>query len=285
MSAATVLTLRAPAKLNLFLHITGQRPDGYHDLETVFQLVELCDDVHIALREDGRILRDPPPSDPGLRSIPDDADLTVRAARLLQAQCGTRLGAGIHVTKRIPAGGGLGGGSSDAAAVLLALNDLWNLGWPRERLAGLGAQLGADVPVFVYGRNAFAGGRGDLLEPVTLPARWFLIIHPGISVSTAAVFSDPQLTRDTPARRIPGVPPDGGHNDCEPVVRRRYPEVASALDWLGGRTRARLTGTGACVFAGFDSEVQAKALSMDLPGRWRSFVVQGIVDHWGVAKW
>jgi 4-diphosphocytidyl-2-C-methyl-D-erythritol kinase len=285
MSAATVLTLCAPAKLNLFLHVTGRRPDGYHTLETLFQLVDLCDEVRVAVREDGQILRDPPPSDAVLRGLPDDADLTVRAAQLLQASSGTRLGAGIHVSKRIPAGGGLGGGSSDAAAVLLALNDLWNLGWTRERLAGLGAQLGADVPVFVHGRNAFATGRGDVLEPMILPEQWFLIVHPGVSVSTAAVFGDPQLTRDTPARRIPGVPAGGGHNDCEPVVRRRYPEVAAALDWLGSRAQARLTGTGACVFAGFGSAAQAQAAAAGLPARWQSFVVRGIVDFWGVAKW
>ncbi|MEY2853270.1 MAG: 4-diphosphocytidyl-2-C-methyl-D-erythritol kinase [Pseudomonadota bacterium] len=285
MSKAAVLTLRAPAKLNLFLHVTGRRPDGYHDLETLFQLVDLCDDVRVAVREDGQILRDPSPTDPTLGSLPDEADLTVRAARLLQAQSGTRLGAGVHVTKRIPPGGGLGGGSSDAAAVLLALNDLWDLGWPRERLAGLGAQLGADVPVFIYGRNAFATGRGDVLEPVTLPARWFLVLHPGVSVATVAIFGDPQLTRDTPARRIPGVPPDGGHNDCEPVVRRRYPEVAAALDWLGARAVARLTGTGACVFAPFDTAAQAQAAAAELPPAWQAFVVRGVVDHWGVAKW
>lgn len=280
-----MLTLSAPAKLNLFLHITGRRPDGYHALETLFQLVDLCDEVRVAVREDGQILRDPLPTDPLLTSLPDEADLTVRAARLLQAACGTRLGAGIHVTKRIPAGGGLGGGSSDAAAVLLALNDLWDLGWSRERLAGLGAQLGADVPVFVHGRNAFATGRGDVIEPVILPARWFLILHPGVSVSTAEVFNDTQLTRDTPARRIPAVPPGGGHNDCEPVVRRRYPEVAAALDWLGARAPARLTGTGACVFAAFDSAGQARAAAAELPSGWQAFVVQGIVDRWGVAKW
>lgn len=285
MSAAAVLTLSAPAKLNLFLHVTGRQSDGYHTLETLFQLVDLYDEVRVAVREDGRIVRDPPPSDPLLGGLPDEADLTVRAARLLQSACGTRLGAGIHVTKRIPAGGGLGGGSSDAAAVLMALNELWDLGWPRERLAGLGAQLGADVPVFVHGRNAFATGRGDVLQPVSLPARWFLILHPGISVSTAEVFNDPQLTRDTPALRIPGVPPGGGHNDCEPVVRRRYPEVAAALDWLGARVPARLTGTGACVFAAFDTAGQASAAAAGLPSGWQAFVAQGIVDHWGVAKW
>jgi 4-diphosphocytidyl-2-C-methyl-D-erythritol kinase len=285
MSEATVLTLSAPAKLNLFLHITGRRPDGYHTLETLFQLVDLCDEVRVAVREDGQILRDPPPTDALLSGLPDEADLTVRAARLLQANCGTRLGAGIHVTKRIPAGGGMGGGSSDAAAVLLALNVLWDLGWSRERLAGLGAQLGADVPVFVHGRNAFATGRGDVLNPVRLPERWFLILDPRVSVSTAAIFGDPQLTRDTPARRIPGVPPGGGQNDCEPVVRRRYPEVAAALDWLGAHSQARLTGTGACVFAVFDSADQAQAVAADLPGRWQAFVARGIAENWGVAKW
>lgn len=280
---ARVMTVQAPAKLNLFLHVTGRRPDGYHDLETVFQLVDLHDELRIEVRQDGRIVRDPPPTSPALAALPEEADLTVRAARLLQAACGTQLGASIHVAKRIPAGGGLGGGSSDAAAVLLALDALWGLGWSREQLAQLGVQLGADVPVFVHGRNAFATGRGDVLTPVALPARWYLIVHPGVAVSTATVFADPQLTRATPAGRIPGIPPDGGRNDCEPVVRRLHPEVGAALDWLGARAQGRLTGTGACVFAAFDSAGAAQAIAADLPSRWQGFVVRGI-DHWGVAK-
>jgi 4-diphosphocytidyl-2-C-methyl-D-erythritol kinase len=246
----------APAKLNLFLHVTGRRPDGFHDLETVFQLVDLADTVSIATRADGRIVREPAPDDPLLAALRDDEDLTVRAARLLQQESGTALGASIHVAKRIPAGGGLGGGSSDAATVLRALNQQWGLYWPVERLAELGLQLGSDVPVFVAGHNAFARGRGELLQPLALPPRWFLIVHPGIAVGTREVFSAPELTRDTPPLRIAGLPRDGGRNDCEPVVRRRYPAVAEALDLFAGQG-ARLTGTGACVFVATTSQADA----------------------------
>lgn len=267
----------APAKLNLFLHVTGRRPDGFHDLQTVFQLVDLCDEVHLAVRDDGAIVRDPPPDDPDLAALDDEADLTVRAARLLQQAGGVRQGCSIHVTKRIPAGGGLGGGSSDAATVLRSLNVLWNLHWPVARLAELGLQLGSDVPVFVHGANAFASGRGEQLTPVRLPPRWYLIVHPGVAVATREIFAAADLTRDTPPLTIRGLPPDGGRNDCEPVVRARYPQVAAALDLLtphGGR----LTGTGACVFAMFDSREAAQAVARGLPAGWRSFVVRGLQE-------
>lgn len=283
-AASPTLTRLAPAKLNLFLHITGRRPDGYHNLETLFQLIDLCDEVRLTLRADGQVLRDAPPSDPQLASLGEDADLTVRAARLLQAESGARQGVSLSVTKRIPVGGGLGGGSSDAATVLLALNDLWALHWPVAQLATLGARLGADVPVFVHAHNAFATGRGDVLTPVSLPPRWYLVIHPGVSVSTAAVFADPRLTRDTPPTTIAPLAPDAGRNDCEPVVRRQFPEVARALDWLAERASARLTGTGACVFAAFASRGEAEAVAAQLPAPWQAFVARGIEDHWGVAK-
>jgi 4-diphosphocytidyl-2-C-methyl-D-erythritol kinase len=265
----------APAKLNLFLHITGRRPDGFHDLETVFQLIDLHDELDIESREDGRIVRDPPPSDAMLASLADEDDLTVRAARLLQAASGVRLGASIHVTKRIPAGGGLGGGSSDAAAVLLALNELWSLHWPREKLAQLGLALGSDVPVFVHGESAFARGRGEQLTPIDLPAAWFLVVHPGVSVSTREVFSAPELTRDTEPLRIAALPGDGGRNDCEPVVRRRYPAVAEALRRLAPHG-ARLTGTGACVFVGNPDSQVLQSLAGTLPRQWMSFTVRGL---------
>jgi 4-diphosphocytidyl-2-C-methyl-D-erythritol kinase len=265
----------APAKLNLFLHVTGRRPDGFHDLETVFQLVDLCDEIDIELRADGRIVRDPPPSDALLAALADEDDLTVRAARLLQQASGTNLGAGIHVTKRIPTGGGLGGGSSDAAAVLRALNELWSLHWSREKLAELGLALGSDVPVFVHGRSAFARGRGEALSPIDLPPRWFLIVDPGVSVSTREVFAAPQLTRDTAPLRIAALPPGGGRNDCEPVVRLRYPEVRQALDLLAPQG-ARLTGTGACVFVGHEDERVLRQLADSLPRQWASFVVRGL---------
>lgn len=265
----------APAKLNLFLHVTGRRADGFHDLETVFQLVDLQDQIDIRLRDDAAIVRDPPPDDAVLAGLGDDADLTVRAARLLQQAGGVRRGAAIHVTKHIPAGGGLGGGSSDAATVLRALNELWGLHWPVARLAELALQLGSDVPVFVHGRNAFASGRGEELTPLALPQRWFLIVHPGVSVATGEIFADPRLTRDTPPLTIRALPPDGGRNDCEPVVRLRHPEVAAALDCLAPRG-GRLTGTGACVFTAFDSRAAAEAVARELPVRWRSFVVRGL---------
>jgi 4-diphosphocytidyl-2-C-methyl-D-erythritol kinase len=265
----------APAKLNLFLHVTGRRPDGFHDIETVFQLVDLCDELSISVRVDGQIVRNPPPDDPLLAALHDDDDLTVRAARLLQEESGVTKGANIHVSKHIPAGGGLGGGSSDAAAVLLALNELWKLRWSREQLAVLGAQLGSDVPVFVHGRNAWASGRGEQLVPVDLPQRWFVIVDPGVSVSTREVFSDPDLTRDTPALKIAAVPIGGGHNDCERVVRRRFRQVAAMLDWLQARG-GRLTGTGGCGFVTCDSIDKATALAARVAEPWRAYVAKGI---------
>jgi 4-diphosphocytidyl-2-C-methyl-D-erythritol kinase len=265
----------APAKLNLFLHVTGRRADGFHDLQTVFQLVDLYDELEISTRDDGQILREPPPTDPLLAALATGDDLTVRAAALLQRESGTALGASIHVHKRIPAGGGMGGGSSDAASVLLALNEQWGLHWPLERLAQLGLTLGSDVPVFIHGRNAFASGRGEQLTPLDLPPRWFLVVHPPVSVSTREIFSDPQLTRDTPALRIPALPADGGHNDCEAVVRERYSQVDEALSLLapfGGR----LTGTGACVFCARDTKDEVLHIAANLSRRWRVFIVQGL---------
>jgi 4-diphosphocytidyl-2-C-methyl-D-erythritol kinase len=265
----------APAKLNLFLHVIGRRDDGYHDLQTVFQLVDLCDEIHIETRADGRICREPAPDDAVLAALPDDEDLTVRAARLLRQASGSKGGASIHVRKRIPAGGGLGGGSSDAATVLLALNSLWQLHWPRERLADLALQLGADVPVFVWGRSAFARGRGEILTPLDLPLRWFVIVDPGVSVSTRDIFAAPELTRNTPPLRIAALPADGGHNDCEPVVRERYPEVARVLERLAPHG-GRLTGTGGCVFASLESRREAEGLARQLSAPWRVFVARGL---------
>jgi 4-diphosphocytidyl-2-C-methyl-D-erythritol kinase len=265
----------APAKLNLFLHVTGRRPDGFHNLETVFQLIDLCDTLTIEVRADGRICREPAPSDPGLASLEDSADLTVRAAQLLQRASGTRLGANIHVVKRIPAGGGLGGGSSDAACVLRALNEQWRLRWPLERLAQLGLELGSDVPVFVFARNAFASGRGEVLTPLALPSRWFLLVDPGVAVATPGLFAAQELTRDTPTLTIRDLPADGGRNDFEPLVRARFPPVAEALDRLAPYG-ARLTGTGGCVFAAFASRDAAEIAAAGLPAGWRVFVVRGL---------
>lgn len=264
----------APAKLNLFLHVTGRRADGFHSLQTVFQLLELCDELWIEPTSGGGISR---PGGPDW--IAPEQDLAVRAARLLQAESGTGLGAEIRISKRIPAGGGLGGGSSDAATVLVALNRLWGLDWPARRLAELGLKLGADVPVFVHGRSAWAEGIGEILTPVATPPAWYLVVCPGCAVSTAAVFADPELTRDSPETTISGFLSAGGRNDCEPVVRRRYPSVAAALDWLGRQREARsarLTGTGGCVFSAFDSEAAARALLAGLPKGCTGFVARGL---------
>jgi 4-diphosphocytidyl-2-C-methyl-D-erythritol kinase len=266
----------APAKLNLFLHVLGRREDGYHALQTVFQLVDLCDRIDIETTDDPAIRREPPPSDPLLAALAPDADLTVRAARLLQAESGCAHGARIHVEKHIPAGGGLGGGSSDAATVLLALNGLWSLGLSRERLAELGLGLGADVPVFVMGRSAWAEGRGERLTPVELPPQWFVIVQPAVAVSTAAVFQDPELTRNTPPLTLRDFRPGGGRNDCEPVVRRRYPPVAVALDWLSGFAPARLTGTGGCGFAAFETEAMAREVAARAPAGITAYVARGL---------
>ena len=261
----------APAKLNLFLHVVGRRADGYHDLQTLFQLIDLCDSIGLAPRADGRIERVE-----GMAEVPPEADLAVRAARLLQQATGCTLGADIAVRKRIPAGGGLGGGSSDAATVLRVLDRLWGVGLGRDELAALGLTLGSDVPVFLHGSSAWAEGRGKLLEPVALPERWYLLIHPGVAVSTAAIFQAPELTRNSPLITIRAFFQAGSRNDCEPIVRRRHPEVDAALRWLTARTEARMSGTGACVFAGFDSAEDAGRIAAAVPDRWRSWVVRGL---------
>jgi 4-diphosphocytidyl-2-C-methyl-D-erythritol kinase len=265
----------APAKLNLFLHVTGRRPDGYHELQTLFQLIDLCDTVAIRVGDDGRIER---PSGPV--GVDPDSDLTVRAAKALQEATGCRMGASIRITKRIPMGGGLGGGSSDAATVLLALNHLWHCGLSVDELARLGLPLGADVPVFVRGSSAWAEGVGERLEPVELPERWYVVIHPGVAVPTKEVFQSPELTRNTPVITIRAFFGPGGlagsRNDCEPVVRALYPEVADALSWLEKFAPARLTGTGSCTFAAFGSAIEAERVAARAPDRWRAFVARGL---------
>jgi 4-diphosphocytidyl-2-C-methyl-D-erythritol kinase len=265
----------APAKLNLFLHVTGRRPDGYHELQTLFQLIDLCDTVAIRVGDDGPIER---PSGPV--GVDPDSDLTVRAAKALQEATGCRMGASIRITKRIPMGGGLGGGSSDAATVLLALNHLWHCGLSVDELARLGLPLGADVPVFVRGSSAWAEGVGERLEPVELPERWYVVIHPGVAVPTKDVFQSPELTRNTPVITIRAFFGPGGlagsRNDCEPVVRALYPEVADALSWLEKFAPARLTGTGSCIFAAFGSAIEAERVAARAPDRWRAFVARGL---------
>jgi len=259
----------APAKINLFLHIVGRRPDGYHLLQTHFQFLDHGDDIRFGLRADGVINRVSE-----LAGVPSEADLVVRAARALQAASGTRLGADIAVDKRLPMGGGLGGGSSNAATVLVALDYLWGTRLGVEALATLGLALGADVPVFVRGQAAWAEGVGERLTPLTADEPWCLVIHPGCEVPTAAVFGHPELTRDTPALTIPGLPPDLMHNDCESVTRRLFPAVDAALDWLGKRAPARMSGTGACIFASFADRASAQAVGEQVPAPWTWFVAR-----------
>ena len=262
----------APAKLNLMLHIVGRRADGYHELQTVFQLVDLCDRLEITSRPDGLIRRVAGPS-----AVAEADDLTVRAARALQAATRSSLGAEISVRKHIPMGGGLGGGSSDAATTLLALNKIWRTQLTSEQIAAIGARLGADVPVFVHGRSAWAEGTGEKLTPVDLqPASWFVIVFPGVGVPTAAVFQAPELTRNSPPTTMRGFLETGGRNDCEAVVRARFPAVAEALDWLGRHGPARLTGTGSCVFAKFARVEDAERVAARVPDTWRAFVARGL---------
>ncbi|HQD82189.1 MAG TPA: 4-(cytidine 5'-diphospho)-2-C-methyl-D-erythritol kinase [Quisquiliibacterium sp.] len=266
--------LPAPAKLNLFLHVTGRRSDGYHLLETVFELIDLQDRVHLSRRDDGRVVRvDPIPG------VDPEQDLTVRAARLLAQASGCPLGVEIALDKRIPMGGGLGGGSSDAATVLLALNRLWDLHWPCERLAALGLRLGADVPFFVFGETAYATGIGEQLQPLPLPQRWYVVLAPRVGVPTQGVFADPDLTRDTKPLKIRGLSRGDqvfrGRNDLQRVVTSRQPLVAAALEALEQAARdvgidprpARMTGSGACVFLPLDSESAAVTVCNRLQGR------------------
>jgi 4-diphosphocytidyl-2-C-methyl-D-erythritol kinase len=270
-AASGVTHWPAPAKLNLFLHVTGRRADGYHELQTLFQLIDLCDTITISLRADGLIER---PAGPA--GIAPDADLTLRAALALQQATGVREGAELRVHKRIPQGAGLGGGSSDAATTLLALNELWGCRLSLHDLATLALPLGADVPVFVQGSSAWAEGIGERLTPVSLPEAWYVIIYPGVGVSTRDVFQSPELTRNSPLITIRAFFQSGGRNDCEPVVRARSPEVAAAIDWLSREGNAHLTGTGSCVFTARSNAAEAERLSARVPDRWMSFVARGL---------
>ena len=266
----------APAKVNLMLHITGRRADGYHELQTVFQFLDLCDELQFKTNTDGRIKRRHGPPD-----ISVEDDLVVRSARALQQVSGSALGVDIWLRKRIPAGAGLGGGSSDAATTLHALNRLWKLGLDADRLAEIGLTLGADVPVFVRGFAAFAEGIGERLQPVAIPEHWYLLITPDVHVSTAEIFSDPDLTRDSPAIKICDLSTAGWDNVCVPVVIKHYPEVAKALKLLDGFAEARMSGTGASVFAQFTSKREAERVLEQLQATagwsddWQSFICQG----------
>ncbi len=292
---AELRNLPAPAKLNLFLHVTGRRADGYHLLETVFQFIDLADRVDLILRQDGRIGRLGAPA-----GVPEDVDLTLRAARALQAATGCRLGVEIGLRKSIPIGAGLGGGSSDAATVLLGLNRLWGLGLDRSRLIEIARPLGADVPVFVYGRNAYATGIGDRFRPVRLPPRWYVLLMPPVSVPTSGVFGDPKLTRRTKPITISGFSRAGkeapvgslaGRNDLQPVVVARQPAVKAAVDALtraarrkevrlaAGDVTVRMTGSGACVFAALGSAESADVLAGLVQNVGTVHRVAGLAEH------
>ena len=304
MESAVNLTCPAPAKLNLFLHVTGRRPDGYHLLQTLFRFIDLHDTLHFSLREDSTVRRTN-----AVDGVTEEQDLCVRAARLLQSETGCKLGVDIAVGKCIPIGGGLGGGSSDAATTLIALNRLWSLGFSRERLMQLGLKLGADVPVFVFGENAFAEGVGEELQACPLAEAWYVVLFPPVHVPTAQIFTQldfanpdfanldfanldfkrRELTRNTDSitmRALFERPQIEGqqigrqfHNDLQSVVCKLYPEVARYIDWLDQFGNAMMTGSGACVFAGFAHRHQAEAVIKQLPHGMRGVVTQGLAKH------
>ena len=279
----------APAKLNLFLHVVGRRADGYHLLQTVFRLIDRCDQVGVALREDGELRRTDL-----LPGVGEESDLCLRAAKLLKEEATARLGAraptlgaDIGLRKELPLGGGLGGGSSDAATVLLVLNRLWKLDWPRVKLQALALRLGADVPLFVFGRSALGEGVGERLSALSLEPAWYLVLVPQVSVSTKEIFSDAALTRNTKPLKIPPFFAGQGRNDLEEVSSRRYPEIRAQLAALRQHCKdARMTGSGACVFAEFASEAGALAVQSKLPETMRGFVARGLDRHplydWGI---
>jgi len=274
------LTCQAPAKLNLFLHVIGRRPDGYHLLQTQFRFIDLHDTLHFSVREDGVVRRTN-----SVEGVAEEQDLCVRAARLLQSDAGCALGVDISVEKRIPLGGGLGGGSSDAATTLIALNRLWSLGLSRAHLMRLGLRLGADVPVFIFGENAFAEGVGEELQAYPLAEAWYVVLFPPVHVPTAQIFAHPELTRDTVSitmRALLERQIGAGlqlRNDLQPVVCELYPEVALYLAWLGKYGKAMMTGSGSCVFVEFASRSEAEAVMRELPHDMRGVVAQGLARH------
>ncbi len=268
-------TWPAPAKLNLFLHVVGRRPDGYHLLQTVFRFIDRADQLHFSPRTDDQIVLATPT--PG---VAPDSDLTVRAARLLQAATGCRQGVTMRLDKQLPMGGGLGGGSSDAATVLLALNHLWQTGLSRGAMERLGLQLGADVPVFIHGRNCFAEGVGEAFTDIELSAEHYLVLHPAVNVPTAVIFGAPELKRDTPPMRPADWRHGEGGNDLEGVACARFPEVAAGLAWLRQLAPgAMMTGSGACVFAGFANRAAAEAALAGLPPAMNGWLADGLAVH------
>jgi 4-diphosphocytidyl-2-C-methyl-D-erythritol kinase len=260
--------------LNLFLHVVGRRADGYHLLQTLFRFIDLSDTLHFTVRADGAVRRLST-----VDGVPEQQDLCVRAARLLQQETGCTLGVDITLEKNIPMGGGLGGGSSDAATTLLALNKLWHLKLSRERLMELGLQLGADVPVFIFGDNAFAEGVGERLQAYPLPPAWYVVLFPQVAVPTARIFAQPELTRNTNSITMRALPEAHLHNDLQAVVCKLYPEVERHLMWLARYAPAMMTGSGACVFASFATQMEAQQVLRQLPSDMRGVVAQGLAAH------
>ncbi len=266
-------TLPSPAKLNLFLHINGQLPDGYHSLQTVFQLLDYGDELTFEKSETLSLTYGGPQA---MGEVDFEDNLIIRAARKLQTEAGQALGAHIHLTKCLPMGGGIGGGSSNAATTLLGLNALWGLDLSLDALARIGIQLGADVPIFVRGQSAWAEGVGEIITPITLPERWYVVIRPDEQISTAHIFSQKDLTRDTPIIKVAAFLEGGCKNDCQAVVLKHYPKVKEAVDWLSFFSPTMLTGTGSCIFAAFDSEHEAKTVFANRPGHLEGFVAKGV---------
>ena len=266
-----VWRLPAPAKLNLFLHITGMREDGYHNLQTIFQILDYSDEVSLSLRQDGLICRTN-----GLEDVPADEDLIVRAAQALKSYTGTAYGANVGVEKKLPVGGGIGGGSSDAATTLLGLNELWQCGLEKAELLSIAAKLGADVPVFVNGYSAWAEGIGEKLTTLELPELWYLVIHPGVFISTAKLFSSELLTRDKDILRMRVFPEADTENVFESVVRKTHSEVDKSLKWLDNYSTAKMTGTGSCLFASFKSHQEAEKVLKQAPEEWSAFIAKAV---------
>ncbi|ELX12199.1 4-(cytidine 5'-diphospho)-2-C-methyl-D-erythritol kinase IspE [Janthinobacterium sp. HH01] len=283
----------APAKLNLFLHVNGRRADGYHLLQTVFQLIDHGDTLHFELRDDDAIRRVT-----DLPGVPEESDLIIRAARLLQAEVLRRTGAlprgvDIAIDKVLPMGGGLGGGSSDAATALMALNSLWQAGLSKEELMALGLPLGADIPFFIFGETAFAEGVGEAMRPVQAPDCWYVVIEPGVAVPTAAIFCSEHLTRDTPVVIITDFSShlenrNGlkgfGKNDLQQVATKLFPPVAEAIEWLSAYGDARMTGSGACVFSAVATEADADAVLAKVPAKWKAWKAKALDRHPIIAK-
>jgi 4-diphosphocytidyl-2-C-methyl-D-erythritol kinase len=264
----------APAKINLFLHVVGRRADGYHLLQTVFRFLSYGDELRFTPRDDGEIALATP-----IPGVPQESDLTVRAAHLLRGYANASTGVTIHLNKRLPLGGGLGGGSSDAATTLMALNELWEIHLSSVELQRLGLGLGADVPVFIHGRSCFAEGVGEQFSDVVLPAAWYLVTVPSVAVPTAEIFKSGDLRRDTPPVTPGSWRPGDGHNDLEPVACRLHPEIAAHLAWLRARGRASMSGSGACCFAEFATEADAQRVWAELPSGWTGFIACGLDSH------